>query len=124
MRITLFLYQEPPPLLQQEYWESMGLPCAEGKNGDPQVPLLPMQVCMGSHLGLAVPVEGVSLEHKPAAAPAWAHKATRYLTQQKPSITVWQTQLSAGHPPAAQPRGYTCPNTADPVDEGLTSVLP
>lgn len=50
-------------------------------------------VCMGSHLGLAVPVECVSLEHEPAAAPARAHEAPGHLAEQEPAITVGQAQL-------------------------------
>lgn len=49
----------------------------------------------GPHLGLAVPVERVSLEHKPAAAPARAHEATRHLAQQKPAVAVRLAQLPA-----------------------------
>lgn len=52
-------------------------------------------LCTGSHLGLSVPVELVSLKHKPAAAPAWAHEAAGYLAQQEPAVAVWLAQLPA-----------------------------
>lgn len=76
-------------------------------------------VCMGSHLGLAVPVERVSLEHKPAAAPARAHEAPGHLAQQEPAVTVRPAQLPAGHPPAAQLRRHACSSIARLVSEGL-----
>ena len=78
-----------------------------------------MRVCMGSHLGLAVPVECVSLEHEPAAAPARAHEAPGHLAEQEPAITVGRAQLPTRHPPA---RGHACSSMAQGSVRGWRGI--